>query len=305
MGASFVVHAFSETDLLWNPGTMRELVDAGTEVGLQSWMTPWGVAGVFGGESPSYAVMNHPEVCQRDNRGTNLPALCPRQSTFRELMEHWLDVVAATGATVCQWDEPHLAARPTGLDNRWACRCGACQAAFREETGQTLPTEWDPEVDRFVRRLLSDTVAWLTTAAGARGLASSIVLLPEEDVGTADWSTLAALPGVRYFGVTPYWVLVNIRPENVETYLRRWCERLITVTSGTDAEPLGWVQAFSVPSGREREIARGVEIMRETGITTIAVWAHRACAAMSGLTPDDPDLVWSTVQDAIVTARTS
>lgn len=304
-GSSFVVHTFSESDLRWNPGTMRALVDAGTEVGLQSWMTPWGLGGVFGGESPSYAVMTHPEGCQRDDRGTHLPALCPRQPAFRHLMERWLDAVAATGARVCQWDEPHLARGPSDTEDRWACRCAACQVAFKEETGRDLPTAWDREVDRFMRRLLSDTVAWLTTEARRRGLASSVVLLPDEAAGAADWAALAALPGVRYFGVTPYWVLAGVGPQHWETYLRRWCERLVTVTSDAQAEPLGWVQAFAIPAGREHEIRRGIEIMRETGITTIAVWAHRACAAMSELAPDDPELVWHTVQDAVVTASTA
>jgi len=305
MGSSFAVHAFSESDLRWNPDTMRGLVDAGAEVGLESWTTPWGLAGVFGGESPSYAVMAHPEACQRDNTGVHLPALCPRQPAFRQLMEQWLDAVAATGASACQWDEPHLARRPSDTGNRWACRCDACQVAFREEAGRDLPSAWDREVDRFVRRLLSDTVAWLTTEARRRGLASSVVLLPDEEAGADDLGTLASLPGVRYVGVTPYWVLAGVGPEHWETYLRRWCERVVTATSDAEAEPLGWVQAFAIPTGREAEITRGVEIMRETGITTIAVWAHRACVAMSGLTPENPELVWRTVQDAVATARTS
>lgn len=303
-GSTFVVHAFSEGDLRWNPGTMRELVEAGAEAGLQSWMTPWGLAGVFGGESPSYAVMNHPEACQRDDEGMPLPALCPRQPAFRDLMQQWLDAVAVTGASVCQWDEPHLARHPGDVDDHWACRCDACQVAFRKETGRDLPTAWNQEVERFVRRLLSDTVAWLTTEARRRGLASSVVLLPD-DADADDWYTLAALPGVQYFGVTPYWVLANVGPQDYETYLRRWCERLVKVTSDAEAEPLGWIQAFAIPAGREPEIARGVEVMRETGITTVAVWAHRACAAMSGLAPEDPELVWRTVQDAVATARTS
>jgi len=54
--ARFVVHIMSEADLRWNPGTMGDLVTIGHEVGLQPWLTPWAVGGVFGGESASYAV---------------------------------------------------------------------------------------------------------------------------------------------------------------------------------------------------------------------------------------------------------
>jgi hypothetical protein len=46
----------SEADLRWNPGTMTELVGINAECGLPSWLIPWAVAGVFGGESPSYTV---------------------------------------------------------------------------------------------------------------------------------------------------------------------------------------------------------------------------------------------------------
>ena len=41
---------------------------------------------------------------------------------------------------------------------------------------------------------------------------------------------------------------------------------------------------------------RGMEIMREEGIETICAWSYRACEAMSGLAPDDPEQVWSVVR---------
>ena len=303
-GATFVVHAMSEADLRWNPGTMRDLVAAGKEIGLDAWMTPWALGGVFGGEAPSYAVMEHPEACQRDGRGNHLPALCPRQPTFRHLMADWLDAVAESGAAICQWDEPHLARQQSRDSAEWACRCYACQAAFRAEICRDMPREWDPDVSAFVGRLLDDTVRWLVAEGERRGLSSSIVLLPNDQAGTSNWRDLASLNGVRYFGGTPYWVFEGYPPEDMPAYLTSWCSRLIEATAGTGAEPLGWVQAFSVPDGREHEIERGIEIMTEAGITSIAVWAYRACSAMSALLPDNPDLVWTTVQRAFSEVRT-
>ena len=297
-GATYVVHTMSEADLRWNPGTMRDLVAAGAEIGLDAWLTPWALGGVFGGEAPSYAVMEHPEACQRDDRGNHLPALCPRRPEFRRLMADWLDAAAESGAAICQWDEPHLARRWSRDSAGWACRCDACQAAFKAETGRDMPREWDPEVSAFVARLLDDTVRWLVAEGERRGLGSSIVLLPDDQAGSGGWRDLASLNGVRYFGGTPYWVFAGYPPDDMPAYLTRWCARLIEATAGTGAEPLGWIQAFSVPAGREYEIERGIEIMREAGISSIAVWAYRACSAMSALLPDNPDLVWATVQRA-------
>src|SRR5947207_6234565 len=99
----------SEADVRWNPGTLAELVATGRALGLQPWLTPWGLGGVFGGETASYAVGEHPEVCQRASDGGHLPALCPRQPRFRSLLTEWLDTAAAVGAEVVQWDELHLA----------------------------------------------------------------------------------------------------------------------------------------------------------------------------------------------------
>jgi hypothetical protein len=220
-------------------------------------------------------------------------------------MSDWLDMAAESGAAICQWDEPHLAKRWSPDSGDWGCRCHACQAAFRAESGRDMPTAWDPEVAEFVRRLLADTVRWLVSQANDRGLGSSIVLLPDDRVDTGDWRDLASLSGVRYFGGTPYWVFEGYPPDDMPAYLTSWCARLIEATAGTDAESLGWIQAFSIPAGREPEIAHGVEIMTKTGVSSIAVWAFRACSAMSALTPDNPDLVWTTVKDAFAKARAS
>jgi hypothetical protein len=249
--------------------------------------------------------MEHPEACQRDNLGQHLPALCPRQPIFRQLMIDWLDMAAESAAAICQWDEPHLARQWTPGDGVWACRCQACQEAFRADSGRDMPGEWEPEVADFVRRLVADTVRWLVSQANDRGLGSSIVLLPDDRVDTGDWRDLASLPGVRYFGGTPYWVFEGYPPDDMPAYLTSWCARLIEATAGTDTASLGWIQAFSIPAGREPEIAHGVEIMTETGVSSIAVWAFRACSAMSALTPDNPDLVWTMVRDAFARARAS
>lgn len=294
-GARFVVHVMSESDLRWNAGTIGQLVGTGREVGLASWLTPWAVAGVFGGEAASYSVGDHPEAWQRDNHGRPLPALCPRQPAFRSLVERWLDAAAAAGAEVVQWDEPHLSLPRQGGSTRWACRCDACAAVFRERFGATMPEAWSSAVATVVDDLLAETLAWLVAAATARGLHSSVVLLADDTFSPASWRAVAELPGVRFFGCTPYWLFYGVTAEEMPGYVRCWGERVVAATAGTGAEPMGWVQAFGVPAGREAEVERAVAELVGTGARAIAVWSYLACAAMSGLAADDPDATWAAV----------
>ena len=110
------------------------------------------------------------------------------------------------------------------------------------------------------------------------------------------WRAAASLPGVRYFGTTAFWLFYGIPDTDMEEYLSLWARRTLEATAGTHAEPMGWVQAFGVPAGRELEVERAVEILRDSRVTTIAVWSYLACVAMSGLAPDDPAAVWAAVE---------
>jgi hypothetical protein len=153
-----------------------------------------------------------------------------------------------------------------------------------------------PEVETFFDDLISETLAWMVAAARGRGLQSSIVLLANESYDPVLWRAAASLPGVRYFGTTAFWLFYGIPAMEMETYLSVWAERTLKATSGTDAEPLGWVQAFGIPAGREPEVERAIEILRDAKVTTIAVWSYLACVAMSGLAPDVPAAVWAAVE---------
>ena len=299
LGATVVVHTCSEADLRWNPDTMAELVSIGRELGLDAWFTPWALGGVFGGEAASYAVMEHPEATQRDHHGNPLPALCLNQQPLRELIKRWLDTAAAAGATVVTWDEPHLALPvPRSRGDRWGCRCEICQQRFERRYGHSMPAEWNDEVAAFQHESTMSALTWMIEEATRRGLQSGLILLPDEAIGDAGWRELVELPGVTWFGLTPYWVFQQVPSSQFEPYLRHWCERMLAATAGLPVGTVGWIQAFGIPAGREVELARGIEIMDELGIEMIAVWAFRACEAMSALAPDDPATVWATIETA-------
>jgi hypothetical protein len=48
---TFVVHTFSENDLLFARGTLGKFFRATRDAGLGCWADPWGVMGLFGGEA--------------------------------------------------------------------------------------------------------------------------------------------------------------------------------------------------------------------------------------------------------------
>ncbi|MER3603375.1 MAG: hypothetical protein C4298_06190 [Thermus sp.] len=63
-GCTYVVHCFTETDLAYNLKGMAEIVRATRDIGLQPWADPWGLCGIFSGETFSRFLLEHPESCQ-------------------------------------------------------------------------------------------------------------------------------------------------------------------------------------------------------------------------------------------------
>jgi hypothetical protein len=217
-------------------------------------------------------------------------------------MADWLDAAAAAGAAIVQADELHLALPHRTGTERWACRCDACQDAFRDRFRKAMPVAATAEVEALLDDLLVETLTWIVAQAASRGMGTSIVQLPE-GFDPARWSFLAALPGVRYFGSTPFWLVHGLAPEQVESYARLWASRILAATTGAEAEPLVWVQAFDVSAGREEEIEQVTAVMAEAGVTTIAYWSYLACVAMSGLAGDDPAATWEAVGQAVSRLR--
>ena len=76
-GCTYVVHCFTETDLAYYRDTMREIVEATRDAGLEVWLDPWGVAGVFSGETFTRFPLDHPETWQVLSDGRRAPGACP------------------------------------------------------------------------------------------------------------------------------------------------------------------------------------------------------------------------------------
>ncbi|OGO50936.1 MAG: hypothetical protein A2148_02240 [Chloroflexi bacterium RBG_16_68_14] len=325
-GCTYAVHCFTETDLLYYRGAMQEVLRATRDAGLEAWLDPWGVTGIFSGESLSRFLVDHPEALQQRSDGRPAPAACPNHPEPRRFLLDWVAAAAEAGGQVAFWDEPHFDI-PLWRGDRsgvWACRCGHCQERFRDFAGGPLPERMDDQVRAFRERSLIDLLAELSAAARRQGMRNALCLLPVDlegvglvelarrveerwrkwaqeaggtpaddepwrSVGIRDWDAAAAIPDLDILGCDPYWYFYRTEPEPfVRAFTRRTAET--ARRHGRDVQI--WVQAFSVPEGREEELALGLRVAAEEGATHLAAWSYRATESMSSIRCARPEVAW-------------
>jgi hypothetical protein len=301
-GCTFVVHCFPELFLSYYNQATETVLRMTRDRGLEVYLDPWGVGGVFGGEAFSRFVAETPGARQVSRTGRALPAACPNHPDFRELMNLWIRRAADMGAQVCFWDEPHFHfdwMRPDALDE-WACRCPVCVELYRQETGEQMPAELSPEVVAFRQRSLLGFLAENCRHARELGMRNCVCVLPDEGgpmaraAGTASWDAIAALDDVDIFGTDPYWVLFGAE---VEPYVRAQCERVMVLCERHGKEAQAWLQAFLIPEGREGEVETAVRTIHAAGVRNIAAWGFRACEFID-IRCARPERVWEVITRA-------
>src|SRR4051794_3469013 len=77
MGCTYVVHTFSENDMLFYPDTIRQMVDITHEAGMEAHIDPWGVGRVFGGEAFSNFASQNVDAMQMVSDGKPVGSACP------------------------------------------------------------------------------------------------------------------------------------------------------------------------------------------------------------------------------------
>src|SRR3989337_1554600 len=168
---SYVVHCYTETDLAYYRDTMRDVVAASHGAGLEAWLDPWGVAGIFAGETFTRFQLDHPEAWQLLSDGRRVGAACPNHPETRAFLRGWIDACAAAGGDVLFWDEPHFY---VGLwrgdfSGGWACYCEHCLRRFRERFGSEMPRAFTPEL-----------LAELCAQGRQKGLRNALCLIPTD-----------------------------------------------------------------------------------------------------------------------------
>jgi len=298
---SFVVHTFSEEDYYFYTKAMKEIVAISHDRGLDVYLDPWGVGGVFGGEAFSRFVMENPGQCQRQADGKVLPSACLNRESFRTFMKKWIDAAAATGGDFLFWDEPHFNIpravwRGTQRPDEWACTCEACRGLFKSRFGHAMPAVMDEEVVAFRDESIVSFFSEMTAYGKSKGLKNALCVLPDENplIGISSWEKLASLPALDIIGTDPYWIVFN---KPLESYVGEACVKIRELAAKYGKEPQMWVQAYGVPAGREEEVGRAVEVIAASGIKNIAAWSYRGGAPMN-LASDNPGRVWEVLGEA-------
>lgn len=340
---TYVVHCLTETDLAYNLAGMAEITRATRHVGLEPWADPWGLCGIFSGETFSRFLLDHPEAWQVRSDGRPVPAACPRDPEARRFLREWIGRAAEMGMQVVFWDEPHFWAQWELPDEHWTCICPLCQDAYIDRYRGRMPSVFTEEVREFREQTLLELMADLCRAAHRAGMRNALCLLPSDLAvhgfveaerrfaarlnrrrvehglmpleglppslryfGIADWEAAAAIPDLDIFGCDPYWFIFEADPAPfVEAYVGR-ALRAAHRAAEWRRRPRHvqvWVQGFGVPAGRERELYGAIRLAGRMGATHVAAWSYGGLAGMSYNRPDRPEVVWQVIGEAFRAVR--
>lgn len=294
-GCGFIVHTLSETDLAHHRKAMADIVQASHAVGLEVWLDPWGVGGVFGGESPSLFLLEHPEAWEVLSDGSRAPKACLNQPAFRQYMRQWVESAAAMNADGIFFDEPHTFVFQ-GSDPRWGCWCEVCRAQAAQ---WRLAHDGVPYA--FLRRTIADFVRTISQQAAQRSLRCSLCVYPMEHPEVLPlWESLAEIPEISIVGTDPYW---RTHHQEVEPFVRRWAAWTVAWAARHRKTPQLWIPTFGIPAGAEGDVAQAVTIAREAGVQNIAVWSFDCGALIDRLRSANPRVVWETLCGTIKSSR--
>ena len=328
-GCTYVVHCFTETDLAYHRDTMRDVIKATHDAGLEAWLDPWGVAGIFSGETFTRFPLDRPETWQLLSDGRKAPSACPNHPETLTFLKSWVDACTYIGGDVLFWDEPHfwVSLWHGDFSGAWACHCGHCQNRFRDRFRSDLPVEFTPDVREFREASLLDLLTELCKHGAQQGLRNALCLIPTDlgahgfpeqearlrgavekrlgkapegsldallHVGVGDLDSAAAIPDLDIFGVDPYWYLFGAE---AEPFMREYSEAAAVAAKKHNRELQLWLQAFRVPEGREDELRTGVRVAEEIGATHLAAWSYEATASMSQIRCAQPDIVWQIISE--------
>jgi len=301
IGFDVIVHTFSENDHKFYFRTMKDIVKLTKDLGMEVWIDPWGVGGIFGGEAFSNFLIENPSEWQITNRGRAVGSACFNSPKFREYMKRWLEAAVETGADAVFWDEPHFHILKD-FPKEWTCRCERCREKYKETYGHDMPEEFTEEVSNFRNETIKDFFEEVLSYSKKLGMKNVICFLPFESelFGLKDYESIAKIENVDNIGSDPYWMAFKLK---MNPFLKETTQKILKLSSKYGKENHIWLQAFKVPRGREEDIVKGAKILKKENVDTVLFWGVFACKHISSIAPDDPEKTWEIVKQIVREVR--
>lgn len=292
---SFVVHTFSENDLYYYRDTLAEITALTKKEGLETYLDPWGVGSIFGGEAFSQFANLNLETRQVQSDGNSPPASCPNHPMLKEYLKSWIDAAAECEPDYIFWDEPHFymdkfekEKRPT----RWSCLCPICRELYRERFGEDMPESKSDQVEKFQADCIFELLKELCDYAKDKGLKNAVCMLPKShDHSSELWEKVISLPSVDIFGTDPYWWA----DEDVIQLVGDISATVLEMAEKYNKEAQVWIKGFMVPAGDEQKVIQAIQTAYNAGIRNIAVWSYAATGFMTSHKCGKSELLWDLI----------
>ncbi len=295
----YIVHTVNETDLVYHKAVLARLFHESRKVGLEVWVDPWGLGGVFGGEASSQFLLEHRKSWQVMSDGRHVAAACLNRPEWRSYMKEWILSVRDMGGQVIFWDEPHVA---FDFESEWegiySCFCEECQQLFKRKYG-TLPlNKLNDQIREFRRDTMRSFLQEGMAFARSKGMKNAICLYAYRGHAEYDlvWKGAAELPDLDIFGCDPYWHWRFKR--DVTPHVTEFSEYVVETAKANKKSSQVWIQAMRLPTGTEHQIGDAVEAAVKAGITHVAAWSFDGGELLDTVLSERPDVVWSEVEKA-------
>ncbi len=301
----YIIHTFSENDLLYYRKTLEDFVSLSKKSGLEVYLDPWGVGRIFGGEAFSKFVADFPGECQILASGKRVAAACPNRTSFQDFMMNWVEVACDLGPDVIFWDEPHyyvdgaLALKNPDAYEDWGCCCDICRLQFSSEYGHSMGKTLTSEVIEFREKKLILFLKRLSERVHSKKIRNAVCLLPvplpkfSRILGIEKWESLAGLKEIDILSTDPYWCLMN---QPLHEFVGNFSKRVIELAQKFGKESEIWIQGFKIPLGKEKEVFEAIQLVESLNPSRMAVWSHQATDCMSELACDDSEKVWNEIR---------
>lgn len=303
-GLDAVLHTYSERDRTYYEETMADIVAESNDRGFTTYVNPWSVGRVFGGEALSEFIGRRPDARQVANHGEGVPAACFNHPEFRDYMREWTRSAAGLGADVLFWDEPHWFL-PSWSDREfpdgtWGCRCDHCRAAFEDEYGHEMPREQTEAVETFKADSLLDFLQEMMSIAKSEGTDNAVCLLPNEDAehGLSDWELLAVSEDLDVLVTDPYWDVFE-DAESAEEFVGYFSEKVGALADDHDLKSQIWIQGFRLGAGKTDEVRTATRTAIDRGVDSVFMWGYDACESISSIACAEPEQVWRAYLDEV------